>query len=126
MIQSPIVFLSILMRLFLGPHKTGRLIKNHASLFTEILHPYLPNIYIAIYRKCYILIYRICTLLFTDYSSRNFQIEPINSKNGICDGRTIENLQLTPKCRLEKYFIGIMNYSSIINFQPVQKQHRKS
>jgi len=58
MIQSPIVFLSILFRLFLWQRKAGFLMIDHTSLFTEIVHPYLP--------KLYILIYRNCTLLFTE------------------------------------------------------------
>jgi hypothetical protein len=31
---------------------------DHASLFTKIVHPYLPKLYILIYRKC--------TFLFTE------------------------------------------------------------
>ena len=31
---------------------------DHASLFTEIVHPYLPKLYITIYQNC--------TLLFTE------------------------------------------------------------
>lgn len=40
---------------------------DHASLFTEIVHPYLPKWYITIYRSCTLLITNYGTLLFTDY-----------------------------------------------------------
>lgn len=41
---------------------------DHASLFTETVHPYLLKWYIAIYRKCTLLFTNYCTLLFTDYT----------------------------------------------------------
>ena len=78
MIQSPIVFLSMLLAPVLWPRKTGGFEKNHASLFTEsctslfteVVHPYLP--------KLYILIYQSCALLFTDYiRSVNVEIAQI-------------------------------------------------
>ena len=40
---------------------------DHASLFTEIVHPYLPKLYIAIYQSCTLLFTDYRTLLFTDY-----------------------------------------------------------
>jgi hypothetical protein len=41
---------------------------DHASVFTEIVHPYLPNVYIPIYRSCTSLFTNFSTLLFTDYT----------------------------------------------------------
>lgn len=40
---------------------------DHASLFTEIVHPYLPKLYITIYQNCTLLFTNYGTLLFTDY-----------------------------------------------------------
>jgi hypothetical protein len=40
---------------------------DHASLFTEVVHPYLPKLYILIYRSCTFLFTNYSTLLFTDY-----------------------------------------------------------
>src|SRR5665647_696765 len=67
MIQSPIVFLSILFCLFLWQRKAGLLMMDHASLFTEIVHRYLPKLYILIYQSCTLLFTNYRTLLFTDY-----------------------------------------------------------
>ena len=41
---------------------------DHASLFTETVHPYLPKLYILIYRNCTLLFTNYRTLLFTDYT----------------------------------------------------------
>ena len=41
---------------------------DHASLFTEIVHPYLPKLYITIYQNCTLLFTNYGTLLFTDYT----------------------------------------------------------
>jgi hypothetical protein len=41
---------------------------DHASLFTEIVHPYLPKLYILIYQSCTLLFTNYRTLLFTDYT----------------------------------------------------------
>lgn len=41
---------------------------DHASLFTEIVHPYLPKLYITIYQNCTLLFTNYGTLLFTDYN----------------------------------------------------------
>lgn len=43
---------------------------DHASLFTEIVHPYLPKLYITIYQNCTLLFTNYGTLLFTDYIFR--------------------------------------------------------
>jgi len=48
---------------------------DHASLFTEIVHSYLPKLYILIYRNCTLLFTNYSTLLFTDY---NLLWSPIN------------------------------------------------
>ena len=42
---------------------------DHASLFTETVHPYLPKLYILIYRNCTLLFTNYRTLLFTDYTN---------------------------------------------------------
>src|SRR5450432_601124 len=65
MIQSPIVFLSMLFCLFLWQRKAGFLMMDHASLFTETVHPYLPKLYITIYQLLYIAIYRLQVPSFT-------------------------------------------------------------
>jgi hypothetical protein len=41
---------------------------DHASLFTEIVHCYLPKLYILIYQSCTLLFTNYRTLLFTDYN----------------------------------------------------------
>jgi hypothetical protein len=41
---------------------------DHASLFTEIVHCYLPKLYITIYQSCTLLFTNYRTLLFTDYN----------------------------------------------------------
>jgi len=56
----------MLLRLFLWQRKAGFLMMDHASLFTESVHPYLPKLYILIYRKCTLLFTDFGTLLFTD------------------------------------------------------------
>ena len=38
-----------------------------ASLFTEVVHFYLPKLCILIYRSCVFLVTDCCVLLFTDY-----------------------------------------------------------
>ena len=49
-----------------------------ASLFTEIVHSYLPKLYnILICLKLYIVIYQNCTLLFTDYCTLLFTGYPV-------------------------------------------------
>ena len=40
---------------------------DHASLFTEVVHYYLPKLYITIYRNCTLLFTNYRTLIFTDY-----------------------------------------------------------
>ena len=45
--------------LFLWQHKAGFLMIDHASLFTETVHRYLPKLYIRIYQLWYIAIYRL-------------------------------------------------------------------
>lgn len=42
---------------------------DRASLFTEIVHCYLPKLYILIYQGCTLLFTENCTLLFTDYKT---------------------------------------------------------
>ena len=73
--QSPIVFLSMLFCLFLWQRKAGLLMMDHASLFTEIVHPYLPKLYITIYQLSYIAIYRLhfYSLLAT---CKNYHVTP--------------------------------------------------
>lgn len=53
---------------------------DHASLFTEIVHPYLPKLYITIYQNCTLLFTNYGTLLFTDYNS---PVRPLKS-NYLC------------------------------------------
>jgi hypothetical protein len=49
---------------------------DHASLFTEVVHPYLPKLYILIYRSCTFLFTNYSTLLFTDYKRSSRIIPP--------------------------------------------------
>src|SRR5665647_3666918 len=77
MIQSPIVFLSILFCLFLWQRKAGFLMIDHASVFTEIVHRYLPKLYILIYQSCTLLFANYGTLLFTDYTSPTAELNEV-------------------------------------------------
>lgn len=53
---------------------------DRASLFTEVVHPYLPKVYIPIYRSCTLLFTNFGTLLFTDYKSPAIEIAKLKLK----------------------------------------------
>ena len=53
---------------FSGTVKLELLQDDHAFLFTEMLHSYLPKYNIAVYRSATFLFTIYATLLFTDYT----------------------------------------------------------
>jgi hypothetical protein len=65
---------------------------DRASLFTEIVHCYLPKLYILIYQSCTLLFTNYGTLLFTDYKVA------ATLKKNIVFGKNSPLRKTGPKC----------------------------